>query len=373
MVFLDDLTVFQQFVAYMAGAALAVSAVLIVQMIRRWRRGIPVRQPGDGLWLAETGLNAMSFAGFLALINVWSDMSTAQCAVALAAIGILLIVSGECAKLRWKAQQEKAIVNPKLTIGAVPPPVPVDWSNEARLAAIWVPALVVYIGMVFALIWGGKAAGFSQQSYAGMALLWMLGVPLLIAFGRSPMRIRQRHTLVIKAPPQQVWDTLHCRETDAYYRAPTARIEKVPGTANMFVWHYGDVGPCCQCGLPRGKHSGQELTPLLVEVVEQETGRRARQIATYPASAPFSARLYRREENGFEIVSHADGAEITYSIDVVGARLWMFALTLSGNIPKDLLDDLKAHLEGTKSHGVFGAGRNHLEFAAASPLLCGCS
>ena len=373
MTWLEDFSLLHKLAIYMAAAILAVSSVLLVQMLRRWRRQLTVRQPGDGLWLAENAHYAMWFAGLMALTDGWSGSTWREIAVALAVIGAVMILSGEFANRRMRLNQAKAVANsgPRLEPSSCCS-VPINWSNEAQLAVILIPGLVIYIGIIFAILWTGKAAGYSSPAYASLAVIWIAGVPALIIFARWPFHIRQSHTLVIDAPHQRVWDTLHCRETDDYYRGHATRIEKLPGEDNRFTWHYCDAGPCEHCGLPRGKHNTPTSYRILVEVTEQEPGRHARQVATFPPDLTASRRLYHSEVNAFQIVPHADGAQITYEIDIAGARLWMFALTWSGNIPRDLLEDLKAHLEGTKSHGVFGAARDHLENAAAAPHLCGC-
>ena len=373
MTWLADLSLLHKLAIYMAAAMLAVCSVLLVQMLRRWRRQLTVRQPGDGLWLAENAHYAMWFAGLMALTDGWSGSTWREIAAALAVIGAIMIASSEFANRRMRLNQAKAVANPH---PALEPSsscsVPINWSNEARMAVLLIPALIIYVGMIFAIIWTGKAAGYSSLAYASLAVIWLSGAPALIKFARWPFHIRQSHTLVIDASPQCVWDTLHCRETDDYYRGHATRIEKLPGEGSRFVWHYCDVGPCEHCGLSRGKHNTPTSSRILVEVTEQEPGRRASQVATFPPELSAIHRLYRSEVNSFRIVPHADGAQITYEIDIAGARLWMFALTWSGNIPRDLLEDLKAHLEGTKSHGVFGAARDHLEIAAAAPHLCGC-
>lgn len=361
-----------------AGAASAFVLFLAIRATYRWRKGEAIVNSGEGRRALEDGCNILWFSSFIAIPEhwgyIWSGAGWGELAVVIATTALLLQVSGSLATRRIARQQEHARVNDKVHRGAPqPPPVPIDWSCEARLAVIVVPALAFYIGGVFAAIWLGKAANLSSQLCAALALAWLLAIPLLVAFMRWPGRIHQSHTLIIDAAPQLVWDTLHCRETNHYYRAPTARIEKVAGSNNRFVWHYAELGVCPSCGLPREAGRSHSSTCLNVEVVEQIPGRSARQVATFPPGTPFRDRLLLREENSFSIAPHGGGAAITYETSVVGARLWAAALTLSGNIPKDLLEDLKAHLEGTRSKGVFGSGRHHREQADLSPRLCGCA
>lgn len=374
---LEHLPLVQTVLVYYAGATVAFVLFQLAHAVWRRRNGKRLG-PGGMCAIAEDGCNLLWFSTIIAvpdiLDRIWDRSSWGEVAIVLAMTGALLMMSGWLASRRIAQRQMLAVPNNNAGLGArAPKVVPVNWSNEARIAALLLPALVVYIGGVFACVWAGKLVGLPLWASGAIALSWLTAVPLLVVVLRWPFPASQRHTLVINVPPEHVWDTLHCRATDNYYRGAVARIEQSSAASNRFIWHYVDVAPCPLCGLPRSKHAAHTHSRLHVEVVEQVVGHRARQITTFPPGTPFHGRLLLREENSFEIQRHPDGATVIYQTRATGMRLWVYALTLSGNVPKDLLEDLKAHLEGRQGNGVFASARKHREHADASPMLCGCT
>lgn len=372
MTFLDDLPFLTTMLMYFAGFGAAYIVMALAAGWKRWRKGEPLWKQPEGLDLLEK----LVFAVWLALVlstteqRSWSWLQFIL--VHAAIVAALLIVVIPLSKRHLKRMQQGSLPNPNATAETgTPTRPPVDWETERRRAAVLLPAFAIYICAIFAILWGGKAAGWPVELRAGLALAWMTGIPLVVAFIRWPGRITQSHTVVIAASPEKVWDTLHCRQTDSYYRETCLRIEKVPGSENRYIWHHADLGYCGCCGLPKSR--AHTMLRTHAEVVDLVPGRSERLVSTFLEGTPFHRRYYRSEENSFQILPHRDGAEVKYVLSTVGVRIWLLAVFAADSIPRALLADLKSYLEGTEGSGVFANGRRQIEFAQASPKLCGCS
>lgn len=251
-------------------------------------------------------------------------------------------------------------------------PVPV----ELKIAAAFLLPLVAYGASLFGALWYLKnhvlGTGPQGPDTVGLALVaaWCFGLPLLVAFGRWPRAVAQAHNLTILASPQAVWDAIHLRATETYYRASTVRYEALDATGRRLRWHHRDLSQCGRCGLPQAPDKVAQTA--LCEILEQVNGVSQTFRTTQP-DLPSWRRMHSLELETFAIAAHPGGTEITFSSVVEGPRLFLLPLFISGNIPRDILWDLKAFLEGTRGYGVFDTGRQMLAAIRAAPAHCSCA
>ncbi len=243
------------------------------------------------------------------------------------------------------------------------------WGPQIRLITISLALCAPLTAPVLAMLRPTPPFGLSLQVAALICLLWMTIPLFLIAFASWPGRVTRKHTVFIAARPQAVWETLHYRETDAYYRPSVARLTQISSAPVAWRMHMRDVGPCWRCGLPKG--ADRIAAVLRIDLLQLEPGHLQHTRCTAESVTGMPS-LYRAEESIFEVSPHARGSEVSYTCIIDRPRLFTVLMGLANVAPKDLLQDLAETLEGRPGKSLYAVGRKSLLDARAAKDVCGC-
>lgn len=199
----------------------------------------------------------------------------------------------------------------------------------------------------------------------------VLGIPLLIVFGRYPGTITQRASVLIHAPAEAVWDKLVTREDFDHWYPQIVRIERLPGNGERYACHMRTLTDCPTCSLPYPPDYGDHIAEMTV--LEREVGRHEVTRVVPPDHGPWLLRgLIRELVSARTMTPTAAGVRVDGLTSIVRPKLFLAATLPFANAVRHSLEAMKAEIEDTEPPAAIKQMRAQIAEARASRNFCGC-
>jgi hypothetical protein len=246
-----------------------------------------------------------------------------------------------------------------------------DWRQDAKQVFALLSLLLAFIIIQIVGFKGLTALALPATVFGLLGLVVLVGPMLMFALGRYPGSITTSRTLLIRAAPEAVWNTVRLQKTVDYYRPTVARIERLPETPNAYRCYSRTSCKCANCTLARApdRYDNSQIAHI-VELIE---GRREIvRCGPLEQKSPFQKGISSEIET-WDLVPVDGGTLVTRCVVTQRPRLWAAVMIKTLDLPGLQLADLKTYLEGSKPTGRIAALRRELEAAKIAPMHCGCA
>jgi hypothetical protein len=364
----------------------------LISVFFRWRRkqplfAIPKWQDLLGSSWIILFIILMGPVGDIAKRHGWSKDAIFVVSLLLLGAFVLLSLFGHV-RNTGKLADANGVANPAAGVAAK---VPQSVEEKRLTRKLWIAVALfalLPVGLMLALpsVIGPPAPHAVHHGsglfpgITGLLVMFVLTGMLLFTMayaliGRWPGSYAKSASIEIAATPEQIWEKLAYHDGMKNWRGIHSRIERLPGPDEAFRLHYLTSENCAQCGLAKVPES--EAVSSRIEVLA------AREPHFYSIrSFPKGETEMKGEASGWMDCEQQDftitalpvgGSRVTSESRVERPKIWLFLMIRFGSPVSQLLESLKAHLEGKPDQTIYGTQVARIAAARLAPRFCGCA